>query len=152
MNKERMLAVYALSICFACTLCGAVAFGFFSYNAIKWAAPRLAIDPITLSHLESAQSFRTSHFYQIQIAALSVAAHGAPAFMPLADPIAPRVNAELKPPSEEEVERMRQRQLAQLLGTQKHMATQGLLMQTIVLLIAAALFWVHWRIAQAMLR
>jgi len=140
------LKIYALSVCFATLLCGAIATGFFLFNLIKIVAPEATIDPSTLSIYSTNEAFRNSPFNPAngRPAAFAIAPSGAmmnqlpPAFAPADDQAL----------GEEDIEKLRLSRLNSIISNHQFRARQSLILQSIIMLICAALYLSHWKLAK----
>ena len=127
-------------------MCGAIATGFFLFNILKIVAPEATISPGTISYYSSNESFRNSPFYSARARPVPFAiAQGGMIAPPIAMINNPANTPEL---SEEEIENLRLQQLEAVLSNHKFRARQGIILQTIIMLIALILFIVHWKLAK----
>ncbi len=135
---------YALAVCFATLLCGAITFGLLAFNIVKIAKPEFTIDPTHLLRFESNERYRQSAYaagYTIDNA-LAGESH-----------IAINRPPELKPPAlskltDEQIEKIRKERREHLINSHVFRAKQAALAQSIILFICGVLFYAHWRIAR----
>ena len=140
------LKIYALAVCFASLMCGAITIGVFLFNIVKVVAPEATIDPNTISYYSSNEAFRNSPFSSARARPLpyAIASGGV---------IAPRaliMNDQTNTPelSEEQIENLRVKQLNAMLSNHKFRARQGIIQQAIIILISLVLFIAHWKLAK----
>ena len=144
------IKIYALAVCFASLMCGAIATGFFLFNMVKVVAPEATIDPNTIRYYSSNEAFRNSPFYSARAGSVPFAiAQGHMIAPPVPIMINPANTPEL---SEEEIEILRLKQLNAVLSSHKFRARQGIILQTIIMLISLVLFIAHWKLAKRLTR
>lgn len=131
---------YALAVCFATLLCGAITFGFLVFNVVKIASPELTMHPGSLGMYQSVESYRSSQAASSSAVAMAqaMAAGGVPSS------ISQSPVSEL---SDEEIEQILLKQESTMLESHRFRAKQSMLLQAIILSICAALYFVHWRLA-----
>ena len=144
--SDGNIKIYALAVCFASLMCGAITTGVFLFNIVKVVAPEATIDPNTISYYSSNEAFRNSPFS-------SARARPLPYAIGSGGVIAPRaaiINDSTDTPelSEEEIENLRVQQRNAMLSNHKFRARQGIIQQTIIILISLLLFIAHWKLAK----
>lgn len=142
------MKIYALAVCFASLLCGAITGGVFIYNLVKISFPEATIDPALIRHYSSNEEFRRSPFYPHRAALVGFAANGRYPALPIPEPGLREEPPEAPVLSDDEVKTMREKGLRDMLASHQFRARQGLIFQTIILLISAALFAIHWHLAK----
>jgi len=131
-------------------MCGAIATGFFIFNMVKVVAPVATIDPNTMRYYSSNEAFRNSPFSSARagFAPFAIASGR------VISPPVPIINDQTNTPelSEEEIEKLRLQQLNAVLLSHKFRAKQGIILQTIIMLISLVLFIAHWKLAKKLTR
>lgn len=144
------LKIYALAVCFSSLMCGAIASGFFLFNTVKLIAPEATVDPNTLKFYGSSGAFRVSSIHQSATNRVMVAGPSGEMLVPPALALsAPPQTREL---SDEELEKRRVEQYQNVLANHRFRARQGIILQTIIMLICAGLFFSHWRLVKKLSR
>lgn len=140
------IKIYALAVCFASLMCGAIATGFFLFNILKIVVPEATIAPDTIRYYSSNEVFRNSQFYSARARAIPLAiAPGAIMMPPLPTTNDPSDTPKL---SEEEIEKLRLQQRDAVLSSHTFRARQGIILQIIIILISLVLFIAHWKLAK----
>lgn len=142
------MKIYALSVCFASLICCAITTGFFLFNIVKIVAPEATIDPNTMRYYTSSEAFRNSPFY-------SVRANPRPFAMGMGpvDVILPPAQLRSSPTdtpelSEGEIDKLRLQRRDAVISGHTFRARQGIILQTIIMLISLVLFAGHWKLAK----
>ena len=139
--NNRTTRIYALAVCFASLMCGAIATGFFLFNMIKVIAPEATIEPNTIRYYSSNEAFRNSRFSSARARPVPFAiASGVVMAPPVPITNDPTDTPEL---GEEEIENLRLQQLNAVLSNHTFRARQGIILQTIIMLISLVLFIVQ---------
>lgn len=135
---------YALTVCFATLMCGAITTGFLLFNFIKLAAPDLTIDPALTQFYESNEAYRNAPFHRTMMVNPAVSmAPGGRHLQSEQGRSKQNIGAEL---NDKKVERLRMEQLETVYTRHKYRAVQGITLQAIMLLICAILFLLHWKL------
>ena len=137
--NNKTIKIYALAVCFASLMCGAIVAGFFLFNMIKVVAPEATIDPNTIRYYSSNEAFRNSPFSS---------ARARPPFARAPPGIITNYPTDTPELSKEEIENIRLQQLNAVLSNHAFRARQGIILQTIIMLISLVLFIVHWKLAK----
>ena len=140
------MKIYALAVCFASLMCGTIVTGLLLYNIVKIVAPESTIDPNTLHYYSSNEAYRNSPFSAARIGYPPIAIASGRVFAP---PVT-ITNAQTNTPelSEEEIEKQRLQQLDSVLTGHKFRARQGIIQQSIIMLLSLVLFVAHWKLAK----
>lgn len=141
------MKIYALAVCFASLLCGAITTGVFIYNVVKISFPEATIDPGLIRHYSSNEEFLRSPFYPRGPALVHFAGTGFPA-LPMPDPRLHGEQTEEPVLSDKEITKLREKGLRNTIESHQFRARQGLILQTIIILISAVLFAIHWQLAK----
>ncbi len=146
--NDGFIKVYALAVCFAALTCGAVTTGFFLYNAVKVVVPEATMDPYLTSQYSSNEAFRGLAPYPgMGDGPMSLAVGPDGALMSPGVPT-PRDKTDMPQPSDQEIEKLRLRQLDAAISSHRGSAQQGMILQAIILLICSILFIVHWNLCK----
>jgi hypothetical protein len=153
MSKEQSLRIYLLAVCFVAMVCAAITTGMLLYSLLKIAAPEITLDAHAYQAHQSLDNFKRSHFNPANTAPLALAYPGTPqarAITPKRPGWAENSEqaSEFEPPSDTELEKMRQVSYAQVLSNHRRSAVQNAIRLSLVLLVSAGLFFSHWRIAR----
>lgn len=144
--SNGILKIYALSVCFASLMCGAIATGFLLFNLVKIIAPTATIDPSTLNNYSSSVAFRNSPYNPENARAMPfvLSSSGTAVAQPL-----PTTDSGKRPKlSDEELEDLRIKRLSTVIANHQFRAKQGIILQTIIILITTVLFFTHWKLAK----
>ena len=140
------MKIYALAVCFASLLCGAITFGLLTFNIVKIVNPNFTISPSTLSMYESNEAYRK--FMISPMAAVDMARSfnmNPDGTLVMPSNMEKTVEKEL---SDEQITELRLKQRASILADHLFRAKQSLLIQMIILSICSILYFFHWKLAR----
>ena len=135
--------IYALLVCFVTIICITISTGMALYELVKVVNPELTLSPYRYQHLQSNESYGRMTYPAGRIQAINGAQ------------IAMLANGRMKVPgeaapqlSDEEITRIREKELQNLYSSERREATASLIRLFIVLIVSCPLFYIHWRLAQ----
>ena len=129
------IRIYALAVCFATMMIMAISSGIALYDAVQVTVPTLTVDTWQYQNLQTNDAYRQSY---LATAPIAVAPVGQP----------PKQQSTSEVLSEEEVTKLRERQLAIVIDGHRRDAFRSLIQSSIFFLISGVLFFVHWRLAK----
>jgi hypothetical protein len=153
MSADKALRFYLLAVCFVAMVCAAITAGMLFYGVVKIAAPELTLDTWSYSAHQSLENFRRSQFNPENTPRAALLARGPGSAQAIAlDPEVgvtdPAQRSRNQPLGDEELEQKRRESFQQVLRNHQRGALQDLIRLSIVLLVSAALFYTHWRMAR----
>lgn len=147
--NEGILRVYALSVCFVSLVCGAIAASLFLFNIVKVIAPETTINPNMLADYSSNEVVHISQPRRPSFSAPPGAlSNQPPSGMQLQQGVTIFDPQSVHVSIEKQTEEMRLKQRGAVISDHKFRATQGLILQSIIIFICAALFVAHWRLVE----
>jgi len=148
MNHGR-LQTYAFSVCFLSLICGAIATGLFLFNFVKILAPDSTISPNVLAKYSSIESFLESSNY-LSMSVPRALSNNPPISQPDVFAEGDTVITSQQPLylSDKEIEPRRLKQLKSVYSNHRFIATQGIIFQSIIMLICSIVFLIHWRLTK----
>ena len=123
--EKSALEKYALTVCFISLFCGVIAVGFAVFDAARIVSPTFTMDREVFNRYQSNDAWST-----------------------IADPWYLHQTTAGHIPSEGELTSRRTSEFARAINDESHTGKVGLLRRLINILIAAAVFAAHWRIAR----
>ena len=137
--EHMFTRIYALLVCFVSMVCIAITTGVALYDVVKIINPELTLSPYQYQHLQSNETFRRLRYAPRPFITNEglVEQRAAAA--------ASRTQEKL---SEDEITRLREKELETLIGNERRAATASLVRMLIILLVSCPLFYIHWRLAQ----
>ncbi len=152
MSTDRSYRIYLLAVCFVSVVCAAITAGMGIYSLLKITAPEITLDTYSYNAHQSLHNFKTSHFYASNA---YPQAYFVPGAMGVARALPGRraemisntqPGPDLKPLTDEEIERLRSASYLSVLSNHKRTAMQEMIRMSIVLLLSCILFFAHWRL------
>lgn len=138
MKREPSIRLYALAVCFVSVICVAITAGFALYNGVKLAAPELTIEPYRIQNLMTNEAFVSNP--GLYPRPMAIGPDGVTRALDTADPFAGM--------SEAQITQRRLERLHNEIDMHRRSAIQSLLRQGIIILVAAVLYFCHWRLAR----
>tara|TARA_B100000959_G_scaffold259014_1_gene294319 strand:+ start:101 stop:469 length:369 start_codon:yes stop_codon:yes gene_type:complete len=118
--------IYALAVCFASILCIAISTGIGLYDIVQINFPKLTMDSYRYQNLQSNEAYRRSHPYPGMTPAYPVTVNPQAGTTSRSAPVAKAAQNEA-PPSDEEISKLREQQLAIALDNVRHDAQRSLI-------------------------
>jgi len=123
--KKSILEVYALAVCFTTIVCFVVALGIAMYDIIQISNPEFSLISYEYNRHQSNDAFWESYKNRYD-----------------------NKDKELKRPTEEELTKQRTESYKQAIKSERRDAFQSITLASIILVIDAIVFLVHWRVAR----
>ncbi|MEK6653291.1 MAG: hypothetical protein AABY50_10205 [Nitrospirota bacterium] len=123
--RKSMLEIYALAVCFATIVCFVISLGVALYSVVEIANPAFTMNSYQYSRYQSNDAYWLSR----------VNDYG-------------NKEKEMQRPSEDELTKQRTEGYRLAIISEKRDGFQGLTKTTIILLIDAVVFLIHWRLAR----
>jgi hypothetical protein len=139
--------IYALAVCFVTIICITITGGMALYEMVKVVNPELTLSPYQYQHLQTNETYRQTQFSPMthaRVGRISRIEMEAGASMAVPLPNQPMA----KPPSDEEITRLREQQYNMVLSNERRSATASLIRLAIILIVSGPLFFVHWKLSQ----
>jgi len=148
MNHGRF-QTYAFSVCFLSLICGSFATGLFLFYFVKIIAPDTTINPNVLAKYSFYKSLHESNKY-LPVIALKALSNNPATAQPKAYAEGDTVITSQQPLYLDDKEiKIRKLKLLELAySNHKFIAIQGIIIQSIAILICSILFLVHWRLTK----
>lgn len=130
--RRLPVEIYALTVCFFTVGCFSITFGIALYDLVQIAAPEFTLSAAEYQRHQSDQAFQ-SYIGPRQVVTVMEG----------------KTVAEETPPasSSAEITRRRLESFRRVVDAERHSGAQSLVRVSIIMLVAALVFFLHWRLA-----